>query len=175
MSAAPSSIATRTRFALTAIVTLALGIAATTVVYSIATSYFCAASVPHSSQLVELESLENMPGGVTRVNDTSYRTSSTGARRQKAFNRWQPTNRTDSRLRGGGGAARRITGIMVSSEFFATSAFNPRWPRFSPRRRNSRESLRSSQQRAVAPAVCGAADVVGKSVRLDDEDYSVVA
>jgi len=164
-------------FALTAIVTLALGIAATTVVYSIVDVVLLRPlPFPHSSQLVELESLENMPGGVTRVNDTSYPNFFDWRTQAKSFQSMAAYKSGGFTLAGvAGGAARRITGIMVSSEFFATIGVQPALGRGFRREEETagnRSVVLSSElwRRQFG----GAADVVGKSVRLDDEDYSVV-
>jgi predicted permease len=164
-------------FALTSIATLALGIGATTVVYSIVDAVLLRPlPFPRADRLVELDSLENLAGGATRANDTSYPNFFDWRTQAKAFQSMASYKSNGFTLDGlAGSQARRITGIMVGSEFFSTLGVQPMLGR-GFRREEEQPGNRSvvigselwHQQFGDAP------DVVGKTLRLDDEAYSII-
>ncbi len=164
-------------FALTTILTLALGIGATTVVYSIVDAVLLRPlPFPHPSQLVELESLENMPGGVTRVNDTSYPNFFDWRAQAKSFESMASYNAGGFSLAGvAGSPARHVTGVKVSSDFFSTIGVQPflgRGFRREEEQAGNRSVVLSGE--LWRQEFGAAANAVGKSIRLNDEDYTVV-
>jgi len=164
-------------FALTAIATLALGIGATTVVYSIVDAVLLRPlPYPHAERLVELDSLENMAGGATRANDTSYPNFFDWRSQAKSFQSMASYKSNGFTLAGlAGSPARRITGIMVSSDFFSTLGVQPIL---------GRGFLREEEQAGNRSVVIGnelwhqqfggAEGVVGKTLLLNEEAYSIV-
>jgi predicted permease len=164
-------------FTLTAVGTLALGIGATTVVFSIVDAVLLRPlPFPQAGRLVELESLENLPGGATRVNDTSYPNFFDWRQQSKSFQSMASYKSNGYTIAGNGDTpARRIVGTMVSSDFFATLGVQPVL---------GRGFLRQEEQPGNRSVVIGAdlwreqfggaQDVLRKTIRLDDEAYTVV-
>lgn len=164
-------------FASTTIVTLALGIGATTIVYSIVDAVLLRPlPFPHADRLVELQSMENMPGGSARVNDTSYPNFFDWRAQSKAFQSmasYKSSGFTFSSQ--AGGPAVRVLGIMVSSDFFSTIGVQPVL---------GRGFRRDEEQAGNRSVVIGSTlwqqqfgsdpNILGKSIRLNDEDYSIV-
>jgi predicted permease len=164
-------------FALTAVATLALGIGATTVVFSIVDAVLLRPlPFPHPGRLVELAGLENLPGGATRVNDTSYPNFLDWRRQSKSFASMASYKSNGYTIAGAGdSAAHRTVGIMVSADFFSTLGVQPVL---------GRGFLRQEEQAGNRSVVIGsdlwrqqfgaAPDVLGKTIRLNDEAYTVV-
>lgn len=164
-------------FTLTVIITLALGIGATTVVYSIVDAVLLRPlPFPHADRLVELDSLENMAGGATRANDTSYPNFYDWRTQTKSFQSMASYKSNGFTLAGQGvNPARRITGIMVSGDFFSTLGVQPTMGR-GFRREEEQPGNRSVVigSELWHQEFGGAPDVVGKTIRLNDEAYSII-
>jgi putative ABC transport system permease protein len=164
-------------FACIVIVTLALGIGATTVVFSIVDAVLLRPlPFPHAARLVELESLENLPGGATRANDTSYPNFFDWRQQSKSFQSMAAYKSNGYTIAGSGdGAAERAVGIMVSSDFFTTLGVEPvlgRGFRRDEEQAGNRSVVISSQM--WRQRFASSPDVLGKTIRLNDEAFTIV-
>ena len=114
-------------FAFIVILTLALGIGATTVVFSIVDAVLLRPlPFPQADRLVELDSLENLPGGATRLNDVSYPNFFDWREQAKSFQSMAAYKSNGYTIAGSGStAAERAVGVMVSSDFFSTLGVQP--------------------------------------------------
>jgi predicted permease len=164
-------------FALTVIATLALGIGAATVVFSIVDAVLLnPLPFPKPDRLVQIEGLENIPGGATRVNDTSYPNFFDWREQAKSFQSIASYQSNGFTLAGqSDGPARRISGILVSSDFFSTLGVMPVLGR------NFRRDEEQSGNRSVVigsdlwqQEFGGSRDVLGKTIILDEEKYSII-
>jgi predicted permease len=164
-------------FALTVVLTLALGIGASTVVFSIVDAVLLK-PLPflHPDRLVRIESIESTPGASTRLNDTSYPNFFDWRQQAKSFQSIAAYKSNGFTLAGQGDSpAHRISGIMVTSDFFPTLGVLPELGR-AFRRDEEQPGNRSVilGNDLWQQEFGGAPDVLGKTIRLDDEEYSVV-
>lgn len=159
-------------FALVTVVTLALGIGANTVIFSVVNGVLLSAlPFPDPDRLVTLhENKPNFEGG-----SLSY----------PNFRDWQKDNHTFSSMaiaRGyafsltGGGGAEQVNGEFVSSDFFPVLGVNPV---------AGRTFAKGEDEVGAGPvALIGAglwqrkfgsaADILGKSITLDAKNYTIV-
>jgi predicted permease len=164
-------------FTTTVVLTLALGIGATTVVYSIVDAVLLR-PLPFAQpqRLVSLRSLEKVPGGALRTNDTSYPNFFDWRGQSKSFESLASYKDAGYTLAGTGDRpATRITGVMVSSDFFRTLGVTPIL---------GQGFVRADEQAGNRNAVIGYGlwqsrfsgdqNVVGKTLRLNEENYTVV-
>lgn len=164
------------RFAALVVGTLALGICATTVVYSIVdTVLLKPLPFPHPDRLVELQSLEII-GGVTHVNDTSYPNFLDWRAQNHSFQSMASYKTSGYTLAPTGDApATRITGVMVSAGFFDTLGVAPAAGR--PFRRD--EEHPGNRSVVISDALWQSAfsrdpNILGRTLTLDEEAYSVI-
>ena len=164
-------------FALTVIATLALGIGATTVVYSIVDAVLLR-PLPFTrpERLVTLSNLETVAGGAVRTNDTSYPNFYDWRAQNKSFQSISCYKTAGYTMAGfGGGPATRSTGVMVSSDFFSTLEVAPLLGR-AFRRDDEHAGNRAVvigyglwQSRFAAQP-----NIVGRTLILDEETYTIV-
>ena len=164
-------------FAFIVILTLALGIGATTVVFSIVDAVLLRPlPFPQADRLVELDSLENLPGGATRLNDVSYPNFFDWREQAKSFQSMAAYKSNGYTIAGSGStAAERAVGVMVSSDFFSTLGVQPvlgRGFRRDEEQAGNRSVVISSQlwQQRFA----GSSNVLGQTLRLNDEAFTIV-
>jgi predicted permease len=167
-------------FAVTVVLTVALGIAATTVVFSLVNAVLLRPlPFPEPDRLISLDTL-GRPGGTsgpaTMRMDTSY----------PNFFDWRSENKSFASMASyttGGmvlGAdsnsqARRVAGVQVSSDFFSTLGVSPELGRGFKRE----EELPGSRVAVLShdtwkTVFGGDKSVVGKQIVLSDESYTVV-
>lgn len=164
-------------FACTVIVTLALGIGASTIVFSIVDAVLLRPlPFPRPDRMVELAGLESVAGGAARTNNTSYPDFFDWREQSKSFQSMASYKSGGFTISGAGdGPARLVNGIMVSSEFFSTLGVQPLLGR-GFRRDEERPGNRSvvignalwQEQFGAQP------DALGKTIRMNDEEYSIV-
>jgi len=167
-------------FAATVLVTLALGITATTVIFSLVNAVLLRPlPMPEPDRLVSLDTLERPAGstGVATVrNDTSY----------PNFFDWRSNNKSFSSMASyttGGlvlGAdrdnpARRIDAVQVSSDFFTTLGVSPELGRGFTRD----EELPGARAVVLSHGTWqtqfnGDRNIVGKSIVLSEVSYTVI-
>ncbi len=164
-------------FAVTVIATLALGIGAATVVYSIVDAVLLRPlPFPRPDRLVDIENVETVAGGGVRINETSYPNFfDWRSQNQELRSHSRATRQRDLPSRGvGDGPATRGTGVMVSSNLFSTLGIAPVLGR----------DFRREDERAGNRSVIigyglwqtrfgGRPDVLGQNIRLDEETYTV--
>jgi predicted permease len=164
-------------FALTVILTLALGIGASTVVFSIVDAVLLKPlPFPHPDRLVEVQSLEGMSSGAARVNETSYPNFFDWRQLSKSFQSIAAYKSSGFTLSGHGDTpATRISGIMVTSDFFSTVGVMPELGR-AFRRDEEQPGNRSViiGSDLAQQEFGGSRNVLGKTIRLDDENYTVI-
>jgi hypothetical protein len=133
-------------FAVMVVATLALGIGATTVVFSIVDAVLLRPlPFPHADRLVEISNLETVPGGATKVNETSYPNFFDWREQSKSFSSMASYKANGYSLASAGaGTAERLNGVMVSADFFSTIGVQPML---------GRGFKRDEEQQPVAAAV----------------------
>jgi predicted permease len=164
-------------FAVMVVATLALGIGATTVVFSIVDAVLLRPlPFPHADRLVEIANLETVAGGAMRVNDASYPNFFDWREQSKSFSSMASYKANGYSLTDtGAGAAQRINGVMVSADFFSTVGVQPMLGRGFKRA----EEQAGNRSVVIGNSLWqqqfgGASDVLGKTIRLNDETYSII-
>jgi predicted permease len=167
-------------FALTAILTLAAGIAATCVVFSIVEAVLLRPlAYPDSDRLVSINVLRATPGraaAITVDNDVSYPDFfdwRSQARSFASLSSYQTSGFTLTDR--SGGPAQQVLGGVVSFDLFTTLGVSPAL---------GRGFVRGEEQAGNRSVVIGSAlwqsqfagtkDVLGRHIRLSDEEYTVV-
>ena len=167
-------------FTAMATLTLALGIGAATAVFSLVDAVLLRPlPFPHPERIVALDTLSQALSGrggpATMPSATSYPNFADWQARAKSFESmasWQGNSFT---VGAPSGAAKRIDGMAVSSDFFRVLGVKPAL---------GREFLRAEElagNRSVIlshalwqTAFHSSADVLGKTLQLSDETYTVV-
>jgi len=167
-------------FALTVLVTLGLGIAAMTVVFSLVDAVLLRPlALPDPDRLISLDTLEphsRTNGASMARNGTSYPNFFDWRSQNKSFVS-MASYTTGGVILGadGSGPARRVPAVQVSGEFFDTVGVAPVLGRGF-----SRSDERPGTRTAVLSDATwqsmfqGAKDVVGKTIVLSDMTYTVV-
>lgn len=174
-------------FAATVLVTLALGIMATTVIFSLVNAVLLRPlALPEPDRLVAMDTLENIQRdnsksgdghgkGLVR-NDVSYPNFFDWRSRNKSFSSMASYAPGGAILgASGNGPARRVGSVQVSSDFFTTLGVQPEL---------GRGFLRSEELPGAHPVVMSHATwvnefasdpmILGKTVVLSDKSYTVV-
>ena len=170
-------------FFLTVALTVALGIAATTVIFSVVDAVVLQPlPLPESDRLVSIDTLENINRGESSRgqglvrNETSY----------PNFFDWRTLNKSFSSMasytsgglvlgRDSSAPARRISAVQVSSDFFPTLGVAPEFGRGFERN----EELPGSRVAILSNDLWktefnGDRNVLGKTVTLNEQGYTVV-
>jgi len=170
-------------FTLTVVLTLALGITATTVIFSLVNAVLLRPlPLPDSDRLVSLDTLEHIDRGDSSHgkglvrNDTSY----------PNFFDWRSLNKSFSSMASyattglvlgadSNGPARRLSAVRVSSDFFSTLGVNPELGRGFIRA----EELPGTRAVVLSHSTWQndfGADpaILGKSILLSDVNYTVI-
>jgi len=168
-------------FALTAMFTLAAGIAATTIVFSIVDAVLLRPlPFPASDRLVAVSAMRSAPGSGANANlveeDVSYpnfydwRSQATSFEAMASYKVDGYTLSDPS-----GGPAQRVSGGIVSSDIFRTLGVSPLMGR------GFRRDEEQAGNRSVVISYAlwhsqfgGVSNVIGHTVRLNEEDYTVV-
>lgn len=169
-------------FTLTAVLTLALGIAAATAVFTLVdTVLLRPLPFPQPERIIELDTLSQPRGGpsnapATIPDDTSYPDFFDWRSRARSFSNlasWQTQGFTLGAA--ANSPARRIDGMALSSGFFSTLGITPAF---------GRDFLRSEEaagNRSVilshalwTTALHGNPNPIGQTIALSDEPYTVV-
>jgi predicted permease len=167
-------------FALTAMLTLAAGIAATTVVFSIVNAVLLRPlPFPQAQRLIAVDVLRVRQNGVSAPileQDVSYPNFYDWRDQAKSFQSLSSYKTAGYTLSSSsGGAAQRVVGVVSSSDLLTTLGVSPQL---------GRAFLRSEEQPGNRSVIlshalwqsqfAGSPGVLGKTVRIDDENYTVV-
>jgi len=168
-------------FALTAVMTLALGIGATIAVFSIVDAVLLRPlPFPSSEKLVAVDTLRGNPHagkGVSSAEpDTSYPNFYDWRSMAKSFSA-MAAYKTDGYTLAdrAGGPAQRVVGVNATSDLFTTLGVKPLLG--TGFRRDEEQA--GNRSIVIGNALWqsqfgGANDVLGRTVRLNDEDYTVI-
>jgi putative ABC transport system permease protein len=165
-------------FALTAILTLAIGIGATTAIFSIFYAVLLRPlPYPQPDRLVEISALESVPGSTaTNTNEISYPNFRDWRDQAHSFESMASYHPNTLVLNAAGpNAARNLQIGVVSSDFFHVLGMQPALGR----------TFRRDEERAGAHVVIlshelwvsayhASPAILGASVKLSDENYTVV-
>ena len=167
-------------FALTVLITLALGITATTVIFSLVDAVLLRPlPLPESGRLMALATMSRPAGSMgpaTIVDETSYPNFFDWRSQNQSFSSMATYN-TGGLVLGADktGPARRVLGVQVSSDFFTTLGVAPEL---------GRGFVRDEELPGARPVVlshdtwktmfASDRDVLGKPVVLSDISYTVV-
>jgi putative ABC transport system permease protein len=164
-------------FSLTAILTLAIGIGATTAIFSIFYAVLLR-PLPYADagRLVDIVPMDTRPGGSAAAEDASYPNFRDWRAQAHSFDAIASYH-TDAIVLNslGTGAARNLQAGVVSSDFFTVLRISPVL---------GRSFLRDEEKAGARVVVLSHAlwvsdfhsspDVIGKSIKLSDELYTVV-
>jgi predicted permease len=171
-------------FTLLVLLTLTLGITATTVIFSLIHAVLLQPlPLPHPEQLVSLQTFERPAGSTgpsTIRNDTSYPNFYDWRSLNKSFLAMAAYNTGGLILAPGGGAvgnnpARRLPAVQVSSDFFPVIGVSPEFGRgFTPA-----EDMPGTRAVVLSHDIwqsdfAGDRSIVGKSIVLSERSYTVV-
>ena len=167
-------------FTLLAALTLAIGIGAATAVFSLVDAVLLRPlPFPEPDRIVALNTLErhsendvvNAAGG----NDTSYPDFYDWRSRAKSFDSIASMQTSAFSVGSAGTAARRIQGLVVSSDYFRVLGINPLLGRAFTRDEEAggNRSVILSQN-LWQSAFAGSPAVLGKSIQLNEQTYYVV-
>ena len=169
-------------FAITVVLTLALGITATTVIFSLVDAVLLRPlALPDSDRLVSLDTLERPAGsnGASTIrSDTSY----------PNFFDWRSLNKSFSSMASystgglilapsgnGSNPARRVTTVQVSSDFFPTLGVSPELGRgFTHAEEQPGSHVVVLSHSTWQTEFAGDRNILGKTVVLSDVNYTVI-
>jgi len=170
-------------FAVTVIVTLALGILSTTVIFSVVNAVLLRPlALPEPDRLMSLNTLENIQrdnsshGKGLVPNDVSYPNFFDWRARNKSFSSMASYATAGANLGGSNGsAARHVAAVQVSSDFFTTLGVQPEMGRGFLRS----EELPGAHSVVLSHATWAsefASDpkILGRTVLLSDKEYTVI-
>ena len=169
-----------TGFAATVILTLALGITATTVIFSLVDAVLLRPlPLPEPDRLISLDTLERpagTSGAATIRNDTSYPNFFDWRRQNKSFSS-MASYTTGGLVLGAdaNGPARRLGAVQVSSDFFTTLGVAPELGRGFTRS----EELPGTRTVVLSHNIwqtefAGDRNILGKTIVLSDMNYTVI-
>jgi putative ABC transport system permease protein len=171
-------------FAVTVVLTLAIGISATTVIFSLVNAVLLhPLPLPDSDRLISLATLERPSGSSgpsTIRNDTSYPNFFDWRSLSKSFSSMASYTTGGLILAPGGGAvgngpARRLGAVQVSSDFFTTVGVSPELGRGFTRA----EELPGSRAVVLSHSIwqnefAGDRNILGRTVTLSEGNYTVI-
>ncbi|MGC2583606.1 MAG: ABC transporter permease, partial [Acidobacteriaceae bacterium] len=159
-------------FAAIAILTLALGIAADTTLFSVVNGVLLnPLAYPHSGQLVAINANEN----VAQI-PISYPNFLDWQRETRTFSSMAMYRHEDYNLSGQQGPAQRVDGFMISAQFLTTLGLHPAF---------GRDFNSEDDHLGAAPVVLlsnsfwhrrfgGSLSILGKPITLNGADYTIV-
>ena len=161
-------------FAITTILTLALGIGATTAIFSLVNAVLLRPlPFPEQDRLVSLQELEHLPGAAAVPGHLSYPDFFDWRKQQHSFS-GLASYRDNGATLTGVGDAQQLTSEIVSSDFFQVLGVHPmlgRDFRAEEEKPDTHAAILSHQ--LWQSTFGGARDIVGRTITLDGQSYSV--